>query len=154
MRMTQKGIVRRMTKEDVESVYEIEKLSFSIPWSKESFLEEVENSYAIYFVYEEDSKVWGFAGMHHIVDEGHITNIAVHPQKRRQGIGKALLCALISYARENGIIGLTLEVRSKNIPAISLYKSFGFKEAGLRRNYYTNPPDDAIIMWLYFKNNS
>ncbi|WAM34030.1 ribosomal protein S18-alanine N-acetyltransferase [Caldicellulosiruptor morganii] len=151
--MTLKGIVRRMTEEDIDSVYEIEKLSFSVPWSRESFLAEMENENAIYFVYEEDSKVWGFAGMYHIIDEGHITNIAVHPQKRKQGIGRALLSALLCYAKENGMVALTLEVRSKNIPAISLYKRFGFEEAGLRKNYYTNPPDDAIIMWLYIKDN-
>lgn len=152
--MCQKGIIRRMTEKDIDSVWEIERLSFSVPWSRESFLSELENDYAIYFVYEEDAKVWGFAGMHHIVDEGHITNIAVHPQKRRQGIGKALLDALICYAKENGIIGLTLEVRSRNIAAISLYKSFGFKEMGLRKNYYTNPSDDAVIMWLFFSSQS
>ncbi len=85
-----KGRVRRMTRKDIDMVHEIEVLSFPVPWSKESFEYEVQNESAIYYVYEEDGKVWGFAGMHHIVDEGHITNIAVHPQKRGQGIGKLL----------------------------------------------------------------
>ncbi|ADL41733.1 ribosomal-protein-alanine acetyltransferase [Caldicellulosiruptor obsidiansis OB47] len=144
-----KGVIRRMTEKDIDMVHEIEILSFSVPWSKESFIDEVKNENAIYYVYEEDSKVWGFAGMHHIVDEGHITNIAVHPQKRGQGIGRLLLSALISYAKENGLVGLTLEVRSKNYVAISLYKSLGFVQEGIRKNYYSDPPDDAIIMWLW-----
>jgi len=144
-----KGVIRRMTEKDIDMVHEIEILSFSVPWSKESFIDEVKNENAIYYVYEEDSKVWGFAGMHHIVDEGHITNIAVHPQKRGQGIGRLLLSALISYAKENGLVGLTLEVRSKNYVAISLYKSLGFVQEGIRKNYYSTPPDDAIIMWLW-----
>mgnify|MGYP000524281411 CR=1 FL=1 len=144
-----KGVIRRMTEKDIDMVHEIEILSFSVPWSKESFIDEVKNENAIYYVYEEDSKVWGFAGMHHIVDEGHITNIAVHPQKRGQGIGRLLLSALISYAKENGLVGLTLEVRSKNYVAISLYKSLGFVQEGIRKNYYSCPPDDAIIMWLW-----
>ncbi|ADQ03880.1 ribosomal-protein-alanine acetyltransferase [Caldicellulosiruptor owensensis OL] len=144
-----KGVIRRMTEKDIDMVHEIEILSFSVPWSKESFIDEIKNKNAIYYVYEEDSKVWGFAGMHHIVDEGHITNIAVHPQKRGQGIGRLLLSALISYAKENGLVGLTLEVRSKNYVAISLYKSLGFIQEGIRKNYYSDPPDDAIIMWLW-----
>uniref|UniRef100_A0A7C5V5B6 [Ribosomal protein bS18]-alanine N-acetyltransferase n=1 Tax=Caldicellulosiruptor owensensis TaxID=55205 RepID=A0A7C5V5B6_9FIRM len=144
-----KGVIRRMTERDIDMVHEIEILSFSVPWSKESFIDEVKNENAIYYVYEEDSKVWGFAGMHNIVDEGHITNIAVHPQKRGQGIGRLLLSALISYAKENGLVGLTLEVRSKNYVAISLYKSLGFGQEGIRKNYYSDPPDDAIIMWLW-----
>lgn len=144
-------MIRRMTKEDIESVYEIETLCFSMPWSKESLMAELKNIYAIYYVFEQDSKVWGFAGMHRIVDEGHITNVAVHPQRRRQGIGKALLNKLIEDAKENNLIGVTLEVRSKNTAAVQLYKSLGFEEAGIRKNYYICPQDDAIIMWLWLK---
>lgn len=143
------GLVRRMTKEDIDMVHEIEVMSFTTPWSRESFEQELENPSAVYYVYQEDGKIWGFAGMHHIVDEGHITNVAVHPQKRGQGIGKLLLLALISYAKENGLVGITLEVRSKNYTAISLYKSLGFVQEGVRKDYYSNPTDDAIIMWLW-----
>ncbi|MEZ0536594.1 ribosomal protein S18-alanine N-acetyltransferase [Caldicellulosiruptoraceae bacterium PP1] len=138
-----------MTHNDIDEVYEIEVLSFSEPWSKTLFEDELENELAHYFVYEESGKVIGYVGMYHILNEGHITNIAVNPDFRGKGIGKELLLHILKYAKENDIVALTLEVRKSNIVAQNLYKSFGFKEAGIRKNYYKNPTEDAVIMWLY-----
>lgn len=143
-------MVRIMQRKDIDEVFAIEMLSFTNPWTKTMFEDELENDLAVYFVYEENGNILGYAGIYHILDEGHITNIAVHPNFRNKGIGKMLIAKIIEYAKENGISALTLEVRKSNIIAQSLYKKFGFIEAGIRPNYYINPKEDALIMWLRF----
>jgi len=143
-------MVRIMQRKDIDEVFAIEMLSFTNPWTKTMFEDELENDLAVYFVYEENGNILGYAGIYHILDEGHITNIAVHPNFRNKGIGKMLIAKIIEYAKENGISALTLEVRKSNIIAQSLYKKFGFIEAGIRPNYYISPKEDALIMWLRF----
>lgn len=132
----------------LDDIIEIEKLSFSIPWSRNAFLEELQNNrFAVYISAMANEKVVGYAGMWKIIDEGHITNIAVHPEYRRMGIGKKLLEELINISKKSGITRITLEVRKSNTVAQSLYIKYGFKPAGIRKEYYADNGEDAIIMW-------
>ena len=140
--------IRRMTWLDVEEVTKVEEASFSIPWTKEAFMNEMlRNEQAIYFVAVHDKRVVGFVGVWQIVDEGHITNIAVLPEFRGQGIGNQLLAELVAFAKSKGLVGLTLEVRVSNVGAQKLYEQFGFMQAGRRRRYYQDNNEDAYIYW-------
>ncbi|MCL2874535.1 MAG: ribosomal protein S18-alanine N-acetyltransferase [Defluviitaleaceae bacterium] len=137
-----------MTISHLEDVYEIEMSSFSIPWDRDDFVKELnENDKAIYVVAFFDDKVVGYGGMWHIVNEGHITNIAVLEQYRKNKIGTAILSRMIQIADEKEMIGITLEVRVGNESAMKLYSKFGFKAEGLRKNYYADTKEDAVIMW-------
>jgi ribosomal-protein-alanine N-acetyltransferase len=127
---------------------EVEIKSFEIPWSKESFENELKNNLALYLVAKVEEKAVGYIGVWKIFDEGHITNVAVHPDFRGNGIGKALISELLYLCKKDGILSFTLEVRESNIGAQKLYKSFGFVEAGKRKAYYSDNNEDAIIMWL------
>ena len=132
----------------IDEVVEIENLSFSLPWSRNSFMEEItKNKYARYLTAKIGEKVVGYAGMWKIIDEGHITNIAVHPEYRSQGVGKALLESIIRLAKSEKILRITLEVRKSNIIAQALYLKYGFKVEGIRYNYYEDNGEDALIMW-------
>ena len=143
--------IETMTREHLRQVYNIEIECFAVPWSYQSFEEELANPLAIYIVAVIDGEVAGFAGMHHVVDEGHITNIAVREKNRRQGIGDALVGALFDIADANGIGGLVLEVRMGNAAAQKLYGKHGFAFSGIRKNYYVDTKEDAIVMWKKFK---
>jgi ribosomal-protein-alanine N-acetyltransferase len=128
----------------------VEKLSFSIPWSREAFFEEVTgNKFALYLSAVLDGKVIGYAGMWGVLDEGHITNIAVHPEFRGKGVGSLLLQGLIDTAGAKDILSMTLEVRSGNVAAQGLYTKFGFEVKGIRKGYYADNGEDALIMWKY-----
>ena len=141
-------IVRLAEERDIIPMAEMDILCFSAPWSEESFRKEItENRLAFYIVAEISGRMVGYAGLWSIVDEGHITNVAVHPDFRRKGIGEALISVLLNHTLEKGILSHTLEVRASNDPAISLYLKFGFEPAGLRKNYYEDNGEDAIIMW-------
>lgn len=134
--------------EHVDSVEVIDRLSFATPWSRESIVREIEgNKFAKYITVMKVDDVIGYAGMWIILDEGHITNIAVHPEYRGIGAGTILMEGLTCICREDNINSLTLEVRKSNIIAQNLYKKFGFKEEGVRKNYYIDNKEDAIIMW-------
>lgn len=140
--------IRTMELKDVDEVWEIEKLCFHTPWSRESFVEEMQtNQKARYVVAELGDTIIGYGGMWFIVDEAHITNIAVHPDYRGQRIGEKIVEAMIAAAQAEGIISLTLEVRVANEPAIKLYKKLGFEEVGIRKGYYSDTGEDALIMW-------
>lgn len=141
-------IVRQAEERDIKPMAEMDVLCFTAPWSEASFTQEIkENSMAFYIVAEIDGKIVGYAGLWCIVDEGHITNVAVHPDFRRRGIGEALVSVLLTHTIENGILSHTLEVRESNEAAISLYTKFGFVPSGMRKNYYEDNNEDAIIMW-------
>jgi ribosomal-protein-alanine N-acetyltransferase len=141
--------IESMRIEDLEEVLEIEALSFPTPWSRNSFLYELlENERAIYLVAKDQfDKVVGYIGMWVVFDEGHITNLAAHPLHRRQGIARELLEQLIIIARDNGVKHLTLEVRRSNLSAQDLYQKIGFVHMGVRRKYYLDNKEDALIMW-------
>lgn len=132
----------------VDEVTEIEASSFRTPWSKEAFVNELQrNKCAKYRVLTHVGKVIAYGGMWIIVDEAHITNIAVHPQYRGKGIGQIIVEDMINQGRNLNVASMTLEVRTSNIAAIRLYSKFGFKEEAIRKGYYADTGEDAIIMW-------
>ncbi|MFL0267214.1 ribosomal protein S18-alanine N-acetyltransferase [Candidatus Clostridium radicumherbarum] len=135
--------------EHVDGVFTISKLSFKTPWSRESMEKELKNEVARYVVAVKDNMVIGYGGVWLILDEGQITNIAVHPEFRGLGISHLLLDALIQVCALEDIIAMTLEVRKSNTTAQNLYKKHGFVEEGVRKNYYLDPIEDGIIMWKH-----
>ncbi len=144
----QKIELQNMSLEDIDQVYEIENLSFTTPWSRESFKSELlKNDLARYIVAKVDGKVAAYGGMWIVLDEAHITNIAVHPEYRGRKIGETLVKALLRTAKENKAADITLEVRASNDAARKLYKKLGFKDGGRRKGYYEDTGEDAIIMW-------
>lgn len=141
--------IRKMAAEDLDAVLEIERVSFPTPWSRQAYLSELQNDFAKYLVVEEDNRIVGYGGMWLIIDEAHITNVAVAPDCRGRQLGEQLLKWLMGIASMYGARGVTLEVRPSNRPAQRLYNRLGFTPAGLRRGYYTDTGEDAIIMWKY-----
>jgi ribosomal-protein-alanine N-acetyltransferase len=144
--------IRPMTTADVDSVSNIEERSFSLPWSRQAFETEIANNdLAHYLVAEVVDQLVAYAGMWMILDESHVTNVAVLPDYRGQGVGKLIMASLILHAEQLGAKRMTLEVRPSNEIAKNLYSQFGFVAAGLRKRYYTDTNEDAIIMWLDIK---
>lgn len=140
---------RLMRPEDVDIVHEIEQDAFAVPWSHESLLKEVtENRCARYIVLCEDDAPIGYAGVWFILDEGHITNIAVRRDKRGLGYGRRIVGALIQLAADSGMSFLTLECRRSNLVAQNLYHSVGFIDVGFRKRYYADNNEDALVMTL------
>lgn len=134
----------------VDDIMVVENLSFKVPWSREAFVQEITgNKFAIYISAKYEGKVVGYAGMWSVCGEGHITNIAVHPEYRGIGIGSLLIERLISISKEQGISCMTLEVRKSNLIAQRLYKKYGFQVSGIRKSYYSDNGEDAVIMWKY-----
>ena len=141
-------IIRNANENDVKLLTDIDEICFSAPWSEKSFFEEITtNKVAKYIVAEINGKIVGYAGIWVILDEGHITNVAVHPEHRRKGIAKAVISEIMARAEEAGANLFTLEVRASNEAAILLYEKFDFKKVGIRKGYYENNGEDAIIMW-------
>nr|PZN02435.1 MAG: ribosomal-protein-alanine N-acetyltransferase [Bacillota bacterium] len=141
--------IELMKVEDLDQVMEIERLSFTNPWSKNSFfLELTTNDLATYLVAKIDGRVVGYAGMWLVVGEAHVTNVAVHPEFRKKGIGELLMRSLITIAKESRAKMMTLEVRKSNDVARNLYAKLGFEPVGIRRGYYTDNREDAVIMWM------
>jgi ribosomal-protein-alanine N-acetyltransferase len=139
--------IRRMSLEDLDQVMAIEEVSFPTPWSREAYRREiVANSYAHYLVMLAGGEVVGYGGMWVVLDEAHVTNLAVNPTRRREGRGKRLLSALIELAAALGAERLTLEVRRSNQAAQMLYIRQGFVACGVRRNYYADTQEDALVM--------
>ena len=129
-----------MTADHLDEVAELERICFSTPWSRNMLAEEL----------DESGKVVGYAGLQVVLDEGYITNVAVRPECRRQGIAGKLLQVFLDFAQGNHLAFLTLEVRASNYDAIALYGSRGFRSVGRRKNYYEHPKEDAIIMTKEF----
>lgn len=139
--------VDRMQPEDLDEVLDIERVSFTMPWSRGAFLYEMErNRVARCWVMHEGGTVVGYLCLWEIVDELHVTNVAVHPGHRRRGIGRALLSGVIEEARRRAIRVVALEVRPSNLEARMLYESFGFRVVGRRRGYYWDTGEDALVM--------
>lgn len=139
--------VRNLNFNDLDAAAEIEKICFSLPWSKESIGKELLNKLAYYQCATVNNIVVGYMGMWKICDEGHITNVAVLPEYRKNGIATMLINKMIDVCKCSEIYNMTLEVRESNIGAINLYEKFGFVSAGKRPNYYQKPNESAIIMW-------
>ena len=141
-----------MNADHLESLERLERICFSRPWSRKMLAEELENQCAAFLVAEDavTGNVLGYAGLLVAADEGYITNVAVDPSRRRQGVAAQLLRVFDDFARANRLAFLTLEVRPSNQAAIALYQGFGFTEAGRRRNYYDLPKEDALILTKYY----
>jgi ribosomal-protein-alanine N-acetyltransferase len=136
-----------MTLQDVDQVHEIEKQSFAIPWSRDAFIQEVtENRCARYLVARQDGVAVAYAGMWLVLDEAHVTNIAVRKDQRGAGFGEKVARALMQLAADSGIRYMTLEVRRSNLVAQGLYKKLGFVEVGFRKRYYADNNEDALVM--------
>ena len=136
-----------MNYDHVSQVAEIERMCFSDPWSERMLREHLDNQCAAALTaLGEDGTVLGYAGILVVLDEGYVTNVAVRPAYRRQGIAADLLGIFDRFAQGSHLSFLTLEVRSSNAPAIALYEKMGYQQAGLRKNYYEHPKEDAIIM--------
>lgn len=138
-----------MTSGQLEDVYIIETECFSHPWSKQSLEEELNNETSLFLVAKEENEVIGYIGMSIVIDEGYIFNVAVRESYRNNGVATALINELVTYGKKNNFSFITLEVRESNMPAISLYSKFGFIKAGERKDYYSNPKENAILMTKY-----
>lgn len=141
--------IREMVPEDADAVSEVEKQCFSVPWSRQSFWEECSNKDTIYLVAVDKKleKIVGYVGCWVLLDEGDITNVAVATAYRGQGIARKILLELVKILKSKQVNSMTLEVRVSNAPAIKLYEGLNFKSVGRRPKYYTNPVEDAEIMW-------
>ena len=141
-----------MAAEHLDRLEQLERMCFSRPWSKKMLAEELDNQCAAFLVALEPGteRVIGYAGLLVAADEGYITNVAVDPSRRRQGVAAQLLQVFDNFARGNRLAFLTLEVRPSNAAAIALYEGFGFREVGRRRNYYDLPKEDALILTKYY----
>lgn len=139
---------RTAEERDIDRLTELDAICFSLPWSRNSFHEELcENPLAFYIVIESDGMVIGYAGLWKILTEGHITNVAVDPAMRRKGLAELLLRELIDQAEGMGIRMFTLEVRPSNEAANGLYEKLGFAVMGRRKQYYEDNGEDALILW-------
>jgi len=137
-----------MTADHLEELERLERICFSRPWSRKMLAEELDNECAAFLVAEDPvtKEVVGYAGLLVMADEGYITNVAVFPEYRRQGVAGQIIAVFDNFARGNRLAFLTLEVRPSNAAAIALYQSFGFEEVGRRKNYYDLPKEDALIL--------
>lgn len=139
-----------MGPQHIEALEQLEKQCFSTPWSYDALVSELSNPLAVFRVAEIDGQVAGYVGMQHVVDEGYICNIAVFPQYRRQSVATCLMEHLMDYAKEHDMEMISLEVRPSNEGAIRFYEKFGFEQEGLRRHFYANPTEDALILTKRF----
>lgn len=140
---------RLMTENDIDEVLIVEEQSFTLPWSRDAFYHEMKNNrFAFYIILEDEGKVIGYCGSWIVMDEVHITNVAVLPAYRGQKLGEALMRQMMHAAEEKGAKTMTLEVRVTNFAAQSLYRKLGFQDGAIRKNYYTDNQEDALVMWV------
>ena len=138
--------IQRMSSDDLDEVVRLEKLCFSDPWSKQSFQEDLEHQFSIPLVVRFDQRIVGYTCLWCVDEQMEIANFAVSPEFRRKGIGRMMMEEVFSEAMKRGCTSVILSVRETNLPAINLYRGFGFVEAGKRKRYYRFPSEDAIIM--------
>ena len=139
-----------MAQSHIDAIAALEQVCFSEPWSAAALAEELTNPLAVFRVAVEGESVLGYVGMHHVLDEGFITNVAVSPDARRRGVARALLADLAAYGGAHSLYRITLEVRVSNAAARGLYESEGYKLDGIRPKFYSHPTEDAAIYSLYF----
>lgn len=143
-------IIDDMSKEDASGVFVIAEECFSLPWSYNAFVEEVDNKQAVTLIAIEDMEIVGFINARFLLGEGNINNIAVTKRARQKGVGRALLETLLLRAREEGVLELMLEVRVSNEAAIEFYQKQGFIKNGIRKGFYEQPKEDALLMSMSF----
>lgn len=143
-------VIEALTHDDIDDVLALEEAAFTNPWTRAMYLAELDNSGVSYcfLARETDRRAVGFCSFWRVVDELHINNLAVVPERRRTGIGSMLLSFVLDKAVELGARRATLEVRRSNDPARLLYERFGFSVAGVRTDYYSKPVEDALVLWL------
>ena len=134
----------------IEQLENLEKLCFSMPWTKDFLISQLPDDRHIFIVAADGDTVLGYVGMMYVLDEGYISNVAIAPEQRRQGIADALINELLARCQALELSFATLEVRAGNAPAISLYEKHGFAPVGRRKNYYDFPKEDAILMTKFF----
>ena len=139
-------MIVNMHESHIAQVAALEKICFSDPWSENSVASELKNPLSCWLVAEEDGVVAGYVGSQTVIDESDMMNIAVHPDHRRKGIAEALVMELVEALKKRESHCLTLEVRTSNEPAKALYEKLGYVQIGLRKNYYRNPKEDALIL--------
>ncbi len=144
----EKVLLKKMTKSHIQEIAEIEQACFSKPWSAQSIENELHNNNAHFFVSMLNNTVIGYCGMHNALDEWYVANIAVLPDYQGNGLGTALTKHLISYAEKQNGAFITLEVRPSNAKAINIYSNLGFKKMGTRKNFYSSPVENGLIMTL------
>ena len=137
---------REMLTEDLDQVYEIEKKLFSEPWTKEGFFAFLTKDNTMFFVIEEKGVILGYCSMQTVLDEGDVLNVAVRSDRQKEGIGYFMVDSMLKMAQMSGIHLVHLEVREHNDTARRLYKRLGFVEDGLRKNYYSDPIENAVLM--------
>lgn len=140
-----------MTEADVAAVAELEKQCFSMPWSENSIRSELDNELSLWLVAEDQGVVCGYVGSQTVLDESDVMNVAVSESARGKGIGEALMRQLMVELSAIHSEKLTLEVRASNLPARGLYAKLGFSEVGVRKNYYRDPREDALILSISLK---
>ena len=140
-------MIREMTMDDLDSVVEIEKECFSVPWSKQGFVDALQKNNAYYIVAVADDRVVGYCGAYGVCDEADINQVAVTEAYRRGGIGEQMVRQLLDGLIQRGYLYTTLEVRRSNAAAVALYEKLGFVSEGIRKNFYEKPTEDAVIMW-------
>jgi len=142
-------LIRKMEIDDISNVGKVETATYKNPWPQDIFLRELtENDHAHYFVAVLGDKVIGYGGMWLVVDDAQITNIAIHPSYRGHKFGEKLFQQIFDYGVHHGMRRLSLEVRESNMVAQRMYQKFGLVRAGIRKNYYTDDGEDAVVMWV------
>lgn len=142
-------LLRKATINDLEGICNVEIRSFTAPWTKDAFYNEfVQNHFAHYLVLVDEGMIIGYCGVWIIIDEAHVTNIAILPEYRGRKLGESLLKQVMNYAQLNHAKSMSLEVRVSNNVARNLYKKLGFQEGGIRKGYYQDNYEDAIVMWV------
>ena len=141
-------IITEMNASHVPQIAALEEICFADPWSEQSIASELKSTWSYWLVALEADRVVGYVGSQSSIDEADIMNVAVHPDYRRQGIAESLINKLVCDLKTRGSHALMLEVRASNAPAIALYERFGFAVDGIRKNYYKNPTENAVLMTL------
>lgn len=141
-----KIVYTELTETYIDGITELDRLCFTVPWSRNLFLSELHSNNAFYILALHNDRVIGYCGMNFVCGEGSITNIAVHPEYRKNGIASALLERIISFSVGENLEFITLEVRESNINAITLYEKYGFLRVGSRKNYYSDNHETALLM--------
>ncbi len=142
-----------MNQDHISTLAELEKICFHTPWTEKQLLEELENKHSLFLVAKKDKNIVGYVGCQTTIDGGYITNVVVSPEMRCQGVAQKLLSELASKIKEKKLDFITLEVRVSNTAAINLYSKMNYKEVGIRKNFYRNPKEDALLMTYKINKN-